>query len=159
MWPESGQRPCRHGQRCVKSLTVCASPSTGTCSAASGSPWPRTWCSARSPWRQARACGWVDIAGLLTIAKSAVTKTVDRLEDRGLITREKDPADRRTIHATLTAEGERLFALAQPEFVTAVQRHFAGHISQAEIRCLAGLPRRLPQPALSLPALTVKEPR
>jgi len=88
----------------------------------------------------------VDIAGLLTIAKSAVTKTVDRLEDRGLITREKDPADRRTIHATLTVEGERLFAAAQPAFADAVQRHFAGHISQAEIRCLAGLPGRVPPP-------------
>src|SRR5499425_3912444 len=51
----------------------------------------------------------VDIARLLTIGKSAVTKTVDRLEDRGLITREKDHADRRTIQATLTADGERLF--------------------------------------------------
>lgn len=101
----------------------------------------------------------VDIAGLLTIAKSAVTKTVDRLEDRGLITREKDPADRRTIHATLTADGERLFALAQPEFVAAVQRHFADHISHTEIRCLAGLPGHVPQPALSPPAPTVKEPR
>jgi len=88
----------------------------------------------------------VDIAGLLSIAKSAVTKTVDRLEDRGLITREKDPADRRTIHATLTVEGERLFAAAQPAFADAVQRHFAGHISQAEIRCLAGLPGRVPPP-------------
>ena len=91
----------------------------------------------------------VDIAALLTIAKSAVTKTVDRLEDRGLITREKDPADRRTIHATLTTEGERLFAAAQPAFVGAVQRHFADHISQAEIRCLAGLPGRVPQPPSS----------
>ena len=87
-----------------------------------------------------------DIAGLLSIAKSAVTKTVDRLEDRGLIIREKDPADRRTIHATLTVEGERLFAAAQPAFVDAVLRHFADHISKDEIRCLAGLPGRVLQP-------------
>jgi len=97
-----------------------------------------------------------DIAGLLSIAKSAVTKTVDRLEDRGLIIREKDPADRRTIHATLTVEGERLFAAAQPAFVDAVQRHFADHISQAEIRCLAGLPGRVLQPPPS--AQAVKDP-
>jgi DNA-binding MarR family transcriptional regulator len=97
----------------------------------------------------------VDIAGLLTIAKSAVTKTVDRLEDRGLITREKDHADRRTIHATLTVEGEMLFAAAQPAFVGAVHRHFADHISQAEIRCLARLPGRLQQRPPS--AQTVKE--
>ncbi len=100
----------------------------------------------------------VDIAGLLTIAKSAVTKTVDRLEERGLITRERDPADRRTVHATLTAQGERLFAAAQPAFVDAVQRHFADHISQAEIRHLAGLPGRVLQPVPPPPAQTVKEP-
>lgn len=85
----------------------------------------------------------VDIAGLLSIAKSAVTKTVDRLEERGLIAREKDPADRRAIQATLTAEGEMVFAVAQPAFVDAVQRHFADRIGQAEIRCLAGLPERV----------------
>ena len=102
----------------------------------------------------------VDIAGLApsTIAKSAVTKTVDRLEERGLITRERDPADRRTVHATLTAQGERLFAAAQPAFVDAVQRHFADHISQADIRHLAGLPGRSPQPVPPSPARTMKEP-
>src|SRR5262249_14370610 len=46
-----------------------------------------------------------DIAGLPTIGKSAVTKTVDRLEERGLITRERDRSDRRTVYAALTAEG------------------------------------------------------
>src|SRR5215470_20053250 len=94
----------------------------------------------------------VDIAQLLTIAKSAVTKTVDRLEERGLITRQRDPSDRRTVHATLTAEGAMLFAAAQPAFADAVQRHFADHITQAEIRHLAGLPGRVLQPVPPSPA-------
>lgn len=94
----------------------------------------------------------VEIAQLLTIAKSAVTKTVDRLEERGLITRQRDPSDRRTVHATLTAEGAKLFAAAQPAFVDAVQRHFADHITQAEIRHLAGLPGRVLQPVPPSPA-------
>ena len=94
----------------------------------------------------------VDIARLLTIAKSAVTKTVDRLEERGLIARQRDPSDRRTVHATLTTEGERLFAAAQPAFADAVQRHFADHITPAEIRHLAGLPGRVLQPVPPSPA-------
>jgi len=88
----------------------------------------------------------VDIARRLTIGKSAVTKTVDRLEERGLITRQRDASDRRTVHAALTTEGEKLFAAAQPAFADAVQRHFADHISQAEIRHLARLPGRVLQP-------------
>ena len=85
----------------------------------------------------------VDIAGLLAIGKSAVTKTVDRLELRGLITRERDPGDRRTVYATLTAEGENAFATAQPAFADGVQRHFAGQLDQAQARQLLDLSQRV----------------
>ena len=91
----------------------------------------------------------VDIAGQLTIGKSAVTKTVDRLQERGLITRERDPADRRTVYAALTADGSKLFAAAQPAFANAVGRYFASHFSEAEIRQLAGLPERVLEKAPS----------
>ena len=93
----------------------------------------------------------VDIAGLLTIGKSAVTKTADRLEERGLITRERDPSDRRTVYATLTAEGEKTFAAAQPTFADAVQRHFADQMNEAEIRQLLHLSERVLQRAPPLP--------
>lgn len=89
----------------------------------------------------------VDIAGLLTIGKSAVTKTVDRLEERGLITRERDLSDRRTVYATLTVEGEKIFATAQPVFADAVQHHFAAQMSEAEIRRLLRLSERILQQA------------
>ncbi len=97
---------------------------------------------AMSPARRLRM---VDIAGLLTIGKSAVTKTVDRLEERGLITRARDSADRRTVYATLTAEGESAFAAARPAFVGAVERHFAGQLDEAEIRQLRLLSERVLQ--------------
>ena len=87
----------------------------------------------------------VDIAGLLAIGKSAVTKTTDRLQDRGLITRERDPSDRRTVYATLTAQGEEIFAAAQPAFADAVHRHFAGQLSEADIRQLLHLSGRILQ--------------
>jgi DNA-binding MarR family transcriptional regulator len=91
---------------------------------------------AMAPGRRLRM---VDIAELLTIGKSAVTKTVDRLEQRHLITRERDSSDRRTVYATLTAEGGKAFAAAQPMFTEAVRRHFAGKMNEADMRQLRHL--------------------
>jgi DNA-binding MarR family transcriptional regulator len=92
---------------------------------------------AMAPGRRLRM---IEIADILSVAKSAVTKTVDRLEDRGLLDRERDPGDRRTVYATLTPQGQRVFATAQPAFVDAVQRHFAGQIGEAALHELLDLP-------------------
>lgn len=89
-----------------------------------------------------------DIAGLLPIGPSAVTKTADRLEERGLITRDRGPADRRTVYAALTAEGENAFAAARPAYLAAVQRHFAGQLTETQILHLQHLSERIMQPAL-----------
>ena len=92
---------------------------------------------AMAPGRRLRM---IEIADILSVAKSAVTKTVDRLEDRGLLDRERDPGDRRIVYATLTAQGQTVFAAAQPAFVDAVQRHFAGQLGEAALRELLDLP-------------------
>jgi|GEM_PF-314080 len=88
---------------------------------------------AMAPERRLRM---VDIAARLDIAKSAVTKTVDRLEQRGLLVRQSDPADRRTVYAALTDLGLETFAAAQPAYVRAVDRHFAGLLEPSELRNL-----------------------
>ncbi|MEU5881763.1 MarR family transcriptional regulator [Spirillospora sp. NPDC047279] len=48
-----------------------------------------------------------DLAETLSCDASNVTGIVDGLEQRGLVTRRPDPADRRVKHLVLTAEGER----------------------------------------------------
>ncbi len=89
----------------------------------------------------------VEISDGLGIAKSAVTKTVDRLEERGLVVRERDPGDRRTVYGALSPEGNEVFAAARPVFVEAVERHFAGQVDRATLRQLLDLPALLAQPA------------
>ena len=98
---------------------------------------------AMAPGRRLRM---VEISEGLGVAKSAVTKTVDRLEERGLLVRERDPADRRTVHAALSPEGREVFAAARPAFVEAVERHFAGHVDRATLRQLLDLPTLVAQP-------------
>lgn len=69
----------------------------------------------------------------LAIAKSAVTKTVDRLEERGWLARYRDSEDRRTVHATLTPAGAEVFRHAQPVFADAVANQLCGPLSPAEV--------------------------
>lgn len=78
----------------------------------------------------------VELATLLNVAKSAVTKTVDRLEERGLLTRARDPRDRRSVYAAVTADGEKSFAAAQPAFANSVQRHFTTDLDPSDLHAL-----------------------
>ena len=89
----------------------------------------------------------VEISDGLGIAKSAVTKTVDRLEERGLVVRERDPGDRRTVYGALSPAGHETFAAARPAFVEAVERHFAGQVERATLRRLLELPALVAAPA------------
>lgn len=100
---------------------------------------------AMAPGRRLRM---VEISEGLRIAKSAVTKTVDRLEERKLLVRERDPGDRRTVYATLSLKGHEVFVAAQPAFVEAVERHFSGQFERATLRQLVDLPTHIPQPAI-----------
>lgn len=89
----------------------------------------------------------VEIADLLSVGKSAVTKSVDRLEARGWVTRHRDSDDRRTVHAMLTPAGAEVFRRAQPVFSSAVQSHLCGPLSTAEVRQLRSLLGKLRRPA------------
>lgn len=94
----------------------------------------------------------IDIAELLTIGKSAVTKTVDRLEQRGLLARSRDSADRRTVYAVLTPEGAKVFDQTQPVYVDAVGRYFSGLLTDTELAGLRRASDRLAREPEAVPA-------
>jgi DNA-binding MarR family transcriptional regulator len=50
------------------------------------------------------------LAELLDVSQASATGIVDRMEQRGLVARERDGEDRRVIHVVLTAQGEGLIA-------------------------------------------------
>jgi DNA-binding MarR family transcriptional regulator len=54
-----------------------------------------------------------DVANFLSLSLSATSKLVDGLVTEDLVDRESDPLDRRKIALTLTATGEKKFALAR----------------------------------------------
>lgn len=67
-----------------------------------------------------------------------VTRLMDRLEESGLIERERSTADRRQVASRITAKGlEVLRALDAP--VIAIHREQLGHMSETQLRTLAEL--------------------
>ncbi len=62
-----------------------------------------------------RRCSMSELADLTTIDRTTLTRTVDRLQETGLIVRIADAQDLRVTRLALTAAGERLFARLQPE--------------------------------------------
>ncbi|GAA2578850.1 MarR family transcriptional regulator [Actinomadura fulvescens] len=65
-----------------------------------------------------------DLAEILACDASNVTGIVDGLEQRGLVTRRPDPADRRVKHLVLTEEGQRRRAALLAENASAADAVF-----------------------------------
>ena len=79
-----------------------------------------------------------EVAQRLACVRSNVTQLVDRLEADGLVRREADPADRRSIRAVITDAGrdrERAGAMALARVQDAISQALAGfdsaHIEKA----------------------------
>jgi MarR family transcriptional regulator, 2-MHQ and catechol-resistance regulon repressor len=67
-----------------------------------------------------------------------VTRLLDRLEELGLVERERSAEDRRLVHARITDEGLRLLAeLDEP--IVEFHRQQLGHLSEDQLRTLIDL--------------------
>jgi len=81
-------------------------------------------------------CG--EIAGRMITRDPDVTRLLDRLEKRGLISRWREDQDRRTVMTRITAEGLSLLArLDEP--VQAAHHRQLGHMGRARLQALAEL--------------------
>ena len=76
------------------------------------------------------------------LSSGAMTNRIDRLEDRGLVARETDKEDRRSILVTLTAEGRKIIDEAISHRLDAA-RISLGNLKASERRELADLLRRV----------------
>jgi DNA-binding MarR family transcriptional regulator len=82
------------------------------------------------------ACG--EIASRMITRDPDITRLLDRMEKRGLISRCRETKDRRMVMARITAEGLKLLGrLDQP--VQDAHRRQLGHLGRERLRALADL--------------------
>jgi DNA-binding MarR family transcriptional regulator len=85
---------------------------------------------------QGLPCG--EIAGRLITRDPDITRLLDRMEKRGLISRAREKRDRRMVLARLTPEGRKLVdRLDEP--VQKMHRKLLGHLGKQRLRALAEL--------------------
>lgn len=60
------------------------------------------------------------------VTSGAVTQRLDRLQDRGLITRTRSDFDGRSVHVSLTAAGHELLEAVLPDHLATEERLLAG---------------------------------
>lgn len=86
--------------------------------------------------RESLACG--EIANRMITRDPDVTRLLDRLERRDLISRSREAGDRRMVLTRITPEGLKLLArLDEP--IQEMHRKQLGHLGKAQIRALTGL--------------------
>jgi DNA-binding MarR family transcriptional regulator len=85
----------------------------------------------------------IEIADQLLASKSGITRLVDRLEAAGLLVREIPPDNRRVIYGRLTPAGIDAVQRGQVVFMAGLEEAFSRHLSDAEMRHLRRILRRL----------------
>ena len=69
-------------------------------------------------------------------SKSGFTRVVDRMEEEGLVGRVRPEHDRRTILVIVTDKGTKTMERARRYHRDGIEKHFAQHLTDADIKCL-----------------------
>lgn len=80
-----------------------------------------------------------ELARKALISRSGMTRRAGQLEERGLVARQPDPADRRSVVLTLTDEGARVLRGALPVHFSGVHAHFLDRLSDEELSGLGNV--------------------
>ena len=79
-----------------------------------------------------------EIARRMITRDADLTRLLDRLESRGLVQRQRQTADRRVVHTTITPAGQTLLADLDPVMAELHQRAL-GHMSKERLSSLLDL--------------------
>jgi DNA-binding MarR family transcriptional regulator len=85
-----------------------------------------------------------ELAATLLVNKSSLTRQIDRLEEEGLVQRERDAHDGRGQFAVITSKGRDELRRAAPVHLRGVQKHFAAHLTDSDVVALARAFAKLP---------------
>lgn len=84
-----------------------------------------------------------ELAERVVLSRSNVTRLIDRLEQAGLVVRERSEQDGRGSYAVLTPAGKTQRARMWPVYQAAISTLFESHLRPAEARVLNAVLRRV----------------
>ena len=87
-----------------------------------------------------------ELAELVVLSRSGVTRLVDRMERDGLVERRACPSDRRGTEAVLTNKGMKTLEDSWPVHARGVAEHFAKHLNPEEVSVLTEALSRMSPP-------------
>jgi MarR family 2-MHQ and catechol resistance regulon transcriptional repressor len=85
----------------------------------------------------------------ILVSSGGITYVIDRLAEKGLVTRKPSPSDRRASYAELTVAGVELMACIFPLHQAVIERAMSG-VSDREMEVLAEALKRLGREAAAL---------
>ncbi len=76
------------------------------------------------------------LGGRVVLSRTRVSRLVQELESRGLVSRAPDPGDRRSTLASITPAGLAALAEAAPTYLAGIEEHFTRHLRAGEKRAI-----------------------
>ena len=86
------------------------------------------------------------IAERILFSKSGLTRMVDRMEEAGLVRRERPAEDRRVIRVWMTPHGTATLRAARKVHHRGIQQHYLGHLTAADLDAIAAVLAKLEGP-------------
>jgi DNA-binding MarR family transcriptional regulator len=86
------------------------------------------------------------IAERILFSKSGLTRMVDRMEEAGLVRRERPAEDRRVIRVWMTPHGTSTLRAARRVHHRGIQRHYLDHLTAADLEAIAAVLTKLEGP-------------
>ena len=75
-----------------------------------------------------------ELGARAVLSRERVSRVVDELERAGLVRRERNPDDGRSLLAVITDEGRARLRAAAPTYLAGIERHFGAHLDADEAR-------------------------
>ncbi|HEX2915652.1 MAG TPA: MarR family transcriptional regulator [Chloroflexia bacterium] len=84
-----------------------------------------------------------ELASRVVLSRSGLTRLVDRLEEQGMLARERITTDRRGASAILTEKGLATLRAAWPVYAGGIKQYFTDLLSDEEVTVLTGALSRI----------------
>jgi DNA-binding MarR family transcriptional regulator len=75
-----------------------------------------------------------ELGARAVLSRERVSRVVDELERAGLVRRERNPDDGRSLLAVVTDDGRARLRSAAPTYLAGIARHFGAHLDDDEAR-------------------------